>query len=169
MPSRSHTVRRVDVITGMPYDDFVTALEEAAPPVDTGMFELIEESGGGWDEVRDAMARNAPHHLVRYYRLNATQVFKPAGHTTRSMEYLIGNHVIAESMFRYDPRALLYAPLRMVVWSDDDGNAVFSTHRPSDEFASLGIPEVTRAGQDLDRYVIGLLGHCGVDATEDFA
>jgi hypothetical protein len=32
--------------------------------------------------------------------------------------YLIGNHVIVERMFRSDPRAILYAPLRAVVWED---------------------------------------------------
>lgn len=169
MPSESHTVKRVEIATGIPYGEFVTALEKAAPPVDPGVDELIEEAGGNWDDVRAAMAVNAPNHLVRYWRLNATRLLKLANAPVRSTEYLIGNHVIAESMFRHDPRALLYAPLRMLVWSDGDGNAVFSMHRPSDEFGSLGVPEVTKVGQDLDRYVVGLLRVCGVDAAKDFA
>ncbi|MGW3631695.1 DUF302 domain-containing protein [Streptomyces sp. NPDC005122] len=169
MASQSHTVVRVDVRTGIPYDAFVTALEKAAPPVDRWAYELIEETGGTWDDVRAAMAENAPHHLVRYFRLNGTQALKTAGHSVRSMEYLTGNHVIAESMFRHDPMALLYAPLRMLVYSDDDGNAVFAMHRPSDEFRSLGNPEVTKVGEELDRHVIELLRVCGVDASKDFA
>lgn len=169
MPSQSHTVARVDVHTGIPFDAFVAALEEAAPAVDRGAYELIDETGGTWDDVRAAMAENAPHHLVRYFRLNGTQVFRAAGHSVRSMEYLTGNHVIAETMFRHDPRALLYAPLRMLVHSDDDGNAVFTMHRPSDEFGSLGVPEITEVGKDLERHVIELLRLCGVDASEDFA
>ncbi|MCX4579962.1 hypothetical protein OHB41_43730 [Streptomyces sp. NBC_01571] len=169
MPSQSHTVLRVEIRTGIPYDEFVTALEKAAPPVDSWAYELIEETGGTWDDVRAAMAENAPHHLVRYFRLNATQLFRTAGHSVRSVEYLIGDHVLAESMFRHDPRAILYAPLRMLVHTDDDGNAVFTMHRPSDEFGSLGVPEVTKVGEDLDRHVIELLRVCGVDASKDFA
>ncbi|MER6437543.1 DUF302 domain-containing protein [Streptomyces sp. NPDC001185] len=169
MPSQSHTVTRVEVRTGIPYDEFVTALEKAAPPLDRGVYELIEETGGTWDDVRAAMAKNAPHHLVVYFRLNGTQALKVAGHRTRSMEYLIGNHVIAESMFRHDPRALLYAPLRVLVHTDEAGDAVFTMHRPSDEMGSLGIPEVTKVGEDLDRHVIELLRVCGVDASADFA
>ncbi|MFE2583119.1 DUF302 domain-containing protein [Streptomyces sp. NPDC059378] len=153
----------------MPYAQFVTALEKAAPPLDTWAFELIAESGGTWDDVRAAMEENAPHHLIRYWRLNGTQVLKLAGGTTRSMEYLIGNHVIAESMFRHDPRALLYAPLRMMVWSDEDDRAVLAMHRPSDEFGSLGNADVTKVGEVLDRYVIALLHECGVSAERDFA
>ena len=72
MPSETHTVTRVDVHTGVPHAQFVTALEKAAPPFDPGVFELIEEEGGSWDDVRDAMAAEAPHHLIRYWRINAT-------------------------------------------------------------------------------------------------
>ncbi|MFJ7903232.1 DUF302 domain-containing protein [Streptomyces sp. NPDC096198] len=153
----------------MPYDEFVAAFEKAAPAYDPGPMELIAETGGSWDDVRAAMAVNAPHDLIRYGRINATDLLAVAGHPTRSIEYLTGNHVIAETMFRHDPRALLYAPLRMLVHSDDDGNAVFTMHRPSDEFASLGIPEVTKVGEDLDRLVVELLRVCGVDASEAFA
>ncbi|MFD3451503.1 DUF302 domain-containing protein [Streptomyces sp. NPDC058691] len=160
---------RIDVATGIPYDDFVTAFEQAAPAFDPGPVELISESGGDWDDVRAAIAVNAPHELIRYARINGTALLGIAGHTTRSIEYLTGNHVIAESMFRHDPRALLYAPLRMLIYSDEDGNAVFSMHRPSDEFGSLGIAEVTKVGEDLDRIVVDLLRVCGVDASQDFA
>ncbi|MDX3077042.1 DUF302 domain-containing protein [Streptomyces sp. NPDC088354] len=169
MPSESHVVKRVEVHTGVPYAEFITALEKAAPPLDATVYELIEEAGGTWDDVREAMAVNAPHDLIRYGRISGTQVMKLTGGSTKSMEYLIGNHVIAERMFRHDPRALLYAPLRMLVWSDENGDAVFATHRPSDEFGSLGNAEVTEVGEELDRHVIELLRLCGVDAEQDFA
>ncbi|WP_432840993.1 DUF302 domain-containing protein [Dactylosporangium sp. CA-092794] len=169
MSSQRHSVTRVDVATGIPYDDFVNRFEHAAPAFDPGPFERIAEHGGGWDEVRAAVAANAPNEMIRYARIDVTPLLRPAGHATRSTEYLTGNHVIAESMFRHDPRALLYAPLRMLVYSDDDGNAVFSMHRPSDEFASLGIPAVAEVGEELDRLVVNLLRVCGVDAAPEFA
>jgi len=56
----------------------------------------------------------------------------------------------------------------MLIYSDGDGNAVFTMHRPSDEFGSLGIPEVTKVGEDLDRFVVNLLRICGVDASRAF-
>ncbi|MET7491453.1 DUF302 domain-containing protein [Streptomyces sp900116325] len=165
---RSHTVTRVDVSTGIAYDDFVNAFEEAAPAFDPGSMERIAETGGSWDDVRAMMAVMAHNDLVRFARINGTSLFSIAGHTTRSMEYLTGNHVIAETMYGHDPRVLLYAPLRMLIYGDADGNAVFSMHRPSDEFGSLGIPEVTKVGEDLDRIVVDLLKVCGVDASQDF-
>jgi hypothetical protein len=107
----------------------------------------------------------APHGLIRYATIDTTAMMSLAGHTTKAVEYLLGNHVIAESMFRHDPRALLYAPLRILMFSDAGGNAVFSLDQPSTAFGSLGIDEVTRVGLGLDDKVAALLTFLGVDAS----
>ncbi len=57
----------------------------------------------------------------------------------------------------------------MLVFSDDDGNAVWSMDRPGDAFASLGQPAVTEVGLGLDVKVVTLLQAIGVDAAEGFA
>jgi predicted RNA-binding protein (virulence factor B family) len=62
----------------------------------------------------------------------------------------------------------LFAPLRMLVYRDSDGNAIFTMDRPSDGFGSLGIAEVTKVGQGLDRKVVNLLRVIGVDAEQVF-
>ena len=80
-----------------------------------------------------------------------------AGHSADSVAYLMGNHVIAETMFRHDPRAMLYAPLRTLIWEDPDGHAWFSVDQPSTQFASLGEDEVKAVGEDLDRKLAQLL------------
>jgi hypothetical protein len=45
-------------------------------------------------------------------------------------------------MFRYDPRAMLYAPLHTVIWEDADGSAWFTVDQLSTQFGSFAIPEV---------------------------
>jgi hypothetical protein len=139
-----HSMTRVDIVTGVEFEEFLTAFEAAAPAFDPVPMQRIVESGGTWDEVRAAVAPNAPNELM-------------------------GNHVIAETMFRHDPRTLLYAPLRLLVHSDADGNAVFSMDRPSSAFGSLGIAEVTEVGLSLDRKVANLLRVIGVDPGDAFA
>jgi len=164
-----HTMTRVDVRTGMAFGDFVTALERAAPPFDPEPMRRIVDAGGSWDDVRAAVTKNAPNHLMVYARIDATPLFSVAGHRTQAVEYLIGNHVIAETMFRHDPRALLYAPLRVLVYSDADGNAVFTMDRPRTAFGSLNIPAVTEVGEGLDHKVSHLLAVAGVDVGPIFA
>ena len=128
----------------------------------------IIERGGSWDEVLAAAAINAPNDLMVYAMIDAEPLFCLAGHPTKAVEYLLGNHTIAETMFRHDPRALLYAPLRVLVYADADGNAVFSMDQPSAAFGSLGIAEVTEVGESLDRKVVNLLQLIGVDAAQAF-
>jgi hypothetical protein len=164
----SHGMTRVDVDTGIPFEQFINALEKAAPPVDQTALERIVAAGGDWDDVRAAAAENAPNELMIYAKLDARAYFGIAGHRTPAVEYLIGNHVIAETMFRHDPKAMLYAPLRVLVYGDADGNAVFTMDQPGPAFGSLGIAEVAAVGKDLDRKVVNLLGVIGVDAGPAF-
>ena len=114
------------------------------------------------------MAIDAPNDLMVYARIDASQGLALAGNTFKAVEYLLGNHVIAETMARHDQRALLYAPLRVLLYTDADGNAIFSIDQPSAAFASLGIAEITKVGDDLDRKVANLLRVIGVDADQAF-
>jgi uncharacterized protein (DUF302 family) len=163
-----HRMTRVDIATGVAFDEFVTALEKAAPPFDPEPIQRLVAGGGDWDQVRRVVAENAPNDLMVYAKIDAAPLLGIAGHRVRAVEYLIGNHVIAENMFRHDPRALLYAPLRMLVYSDADGNAVFTMDQPSAAFGSLGIPEVTEVGKGLDDKVSNLLRVAGVEVAEAF-
>jgi len=164
-----HGMTRVDIATGIPFGQFINAFEKAAPPIDRAAMERIAAADGDWDDVRAAVAKNAPNELMVYAKIDATALFGVAGHRTQAIEYLVGNHVIAETMFRHDPRALLYAPLRLLIYGDADGNAIFTMDQPSPAFGSLGIAEVTKVGAGLDRKVANLLRVVGVDAGQAFA
>jgi len=69
----------------------------------------------------------------------------------------MGSVTIAERMFRHDPRAMLYAPLRTVIWDDADERAWFTVDQPSAQFGSFGIPAVSAVGIELDRKLAALL------------
>jgi uncharacterized protein (DUF302 family) len=86
-----------------------------------------------------------------------------AGDDADCIAYLMGNHTIAEQMFRHDPRAMLYAPLHTVIWEDSAGQGWFTADQPSTQFDSFGIPEVATVGVELDRKLAALLEALGVD------
>ena len=167
--SEQDSITRLDIFTGMPFDEFRAALEKAAPPFDAAPVARIIADGGDWDDIRAAMRINAPNELIVYAMIDGTSLMAVAGHHTKAIEYLLGNHIIAESMFRYDPHALLYAPLRILLYADAEDQAVFSLQQPSTVFGSLGIPEVTAVGEGLDRKVDALLRVIGVDPGDAFS
>lgn len=163
-----HTLNRIDIATGVEFDEFIRAFEKAAPNFDPATVRQIVERGGSWDDVLAAAAINAPNDLMVYAKIDGLPLLGLAGHATKAIEYLLGNHTIAETMFRHDPKALLYAPLRLLIHADADGNAVFSMDQPSAAFGSLGIAEVTKVGESLDRKVVNLLRIIGVEADLAF-
>jgi hypothetical protein len=164
-----HTMTRIDIATGIPFDRFRSAFEAAAPAFDPAPFHEIARSGGTWRDVEAAVADRAPHGLLVYGVLDGTPLMALAGHRVKAVEYLLGNHVIAETMFRHDPHALLYAPLRVLLYSDAAGGAVFSIDRPSTVFAGLHHDDITPVGVLLDGKVAGLLSALGVDVGDAFA
>ena len=167
--STTHVVTRLDISTAVPFDAFCDALELAAPRFRHEPVDDIVRRGGSWDDVLAAVAKNAPNGLMIFSSLDDTALMAPAGHQTRVTAYLIGNHTIAERMFRHDPLTLLYAPLRMLVHSDDAGNAVLSLDQPSTLFGSLADPRITAVGRELDGKVRGLLHAMGIEADFETA
>lgn len=157
---------RLDIPTGIPFDPFVAAFDREAPALNTGPFQEILATGGDWDDVRAAMAQQATHGLVVYAKLDASPLFALAGHRVHAVEYLLGNQVIAETMFRHDPHAMLYAPLRVLLFSDEDGAAVVAIDQPSTVFGGLGHDAVAEVGAQLDGRVAELLRALGVDVTD---
>ncbi|WP_299572230.1 DUF302 domain-containing protein [uncultured Williamsia sp.] len=157
MDVTSHVMNRLDISTGMKFEEFRSRFEEAAPSFDADVVERLVQRAAPWEDMQAAVREMAPHALIRYVTIDAGPVMALAGNRTQAVEYLLGNHVIAETMFRHDPHAMLYAPLRVLLYSNAVGEAVFSIDQPSTVFGSLGIDEVTEIALGLDDKVAALL------------
>jgi uncharacterized protein (DUF302 family) len=157
MSATPHAMTRLAIPTGMRFAEFRRRFEAAAPAFDApGVRDLIAR-GGGWRDIEAAAERNAPHGLMIYATIDIGQLMTAAGHAVRCVEYLLGNHVTAERMFRHDPAVALYAPLRVVIHSDPGDHAIITFDQPSSVFAGLGNPQITVVGTELDHTVAELL------------
>jgi Domain of unknown function DUF302 len=104
-----------------------------------------------------ATAENAPHDFIIYWRWDVTPLMRLAGDRWRSVEYLMGNHTIAQRMYRHDPAIVLYAPLRTAIYEDRQGRTYFTVDQPSTRFASFDNPDISEVGIELDRKLAALL------------
>jgi len=155
----TRTVRRLTIDIDAPFDDFRARYEAAAPPYDLqGKIPQLSN----WDEVLDDVGKATSTGFVRYASIDASPVFSIAGHKARSFVYLMGNHTIAETMYRHDPGIMLYAPLRLCLYEDLDGGVHLSIDQPGDQFGSFGDPEIATTGKLLDEKLAALLGGLGV-------
>jgi uncharacterized protein (DUF302 family) len=158
----TYTVRRLNVeVPGV--CEFQQLYEQAVPPNPLEEIVALVERGASWAEVIDAHAEWAPHGFLIYWRNDVHAVMELAGDENDCIAYLMGNVTIAEQMFRHDPRAMLYAPLRTAIWEDANHRAWFTVDQPSTQFASFGIPAVSKVGVELDRKLAALLEELRVE------
>ena len=143
--------------------EFQRAYEAAVPPVPLDEVLALVKRRAPWSEMMALIADRAPHGFLIYNRIDAHPIMDLAGDGAACVAYLMGNHTIAERMFRFDPRAMLYAPLRTVIWEDAEGGSWFTADQPSTQFASLGVAEITEVGLELDRKLGALLEALGVE------
>lgn len=152
----SYTARRLNVeVPGV--REFQRRYERAVPANPVEEIAALEQRGASWAEVIELHAERAPHGFLIYWRNDVRGVMELAHDNNDCIAYLMGNVTIAEQMFRHEPRAMLYAPLRTAIWEDAHGRAWFTVDQPSTQFGSFGIPAVSAVGVELDRKLAELL------------
>jgi hypothetical protein len=159
--TRPHQVDRLAIPVGTGFHAFRDRYEHSVPSLDSERFAALVREDADWDTVLRAAAENAPHHFIRYWTTDAGELMRLAGDSPRCSSYLMGNHTIAERMYRHDPAIMLYAPLRTAIHEDAEGIAWFSVDQPSTRFASFGDPAITDVGLELDHKLAALLEHLG--------
>jgi hypothetical protein len=159
----SHQVIRLDLPVRENYDDFRRRFETAVPAFDRVRAAELIERKAPWAEMIAEVSASALHDFLLYWKLDLAPLMTLAGHARRATEYLMGNHVIAETMYRHDPAVALYVPLRCAVYESSEGTR-FAIDQPSTALSSLGRPEIAKVGRDLDRKLALLLELLRVEA-----
>ncbi len=93
-----HHMTRVDIPTGIAFDSFCDAFQQAVPAFDFAHIRRITENGGTWQDIAAAVATNARNDMMRYATLDMTALYATTDHRTKAVEYFVGNHVIADQM-----------------------------------------------------------------------
>ncbi len=153
-----HASRRLLIALPDRYDRARSRYESLVPAVDLSAY----DGASGWDDVVAVAKQQAPHGFMRYFSIDVAPTMALSGSTSRATEYLMGNHTIAELMFRHDPGVMLHALLRTLLYAIPDG-AVLAVDQPSLLFASYGNPEIATVGRDLDGLLATLIELLGAD------
>jgi hypothetical protein len=164
-----HPARRITIQVDASFDDFRSRYETAVPLFQFERFAGLVERRASWQDILDATADNAPHEFILYWSHDFTALMQLAGDRGRCVEYLMGNHTIAQRMYRYNPAILLYAPLRTAIFEDADKITWFTLDQPSSRFGSFNTPQITKVGLELDHKVAALLEHLGTRVPEELA
>lgn len=153
-----HPNRRLLVALPDSFERARERYEALVPVADLTVFASLPT----WDEVVAEAKNQAPHGFLRYFSVDVTPTMAQSGSAWRATEYLMGNHTIAERMYRHDPAVMLHAPLRTLLY-DGPQETVLAVDQPSLLFASYGHPEIATVGLELDGLLATLIDLLGGD------
>lgn len=159
----AYSVHRMTVDVPASLQEFRQRYEQAVPPAPMEQVDSLVARSAPWSEMAELIDKAAPRGFIIYWRLDMHPVMGLAGDAAKGISYLMGNHILAERMYRHQPAVMLYAPLHTMIWQSPDGGTHFTFDRPSDQFGSFGSPPITEVGRELDKKLAALLGHLGLD------
>ena len=144
--SRTIAVEHIKIESGKKFEEVRRALEETIPKLDPVVGEFLRK---GDQERAKAEEEHAPKLSIFLGRDHGA-LLQIAEGTRNARQYEIGNQLTASKMTRHQLPAALYAPLRVVLYEDDNGKGIFEYDKPSSFFGQFGDERVTEVGRYLD-------------------
>lgn len=157
----AHSVNRFVIEVDDTFENVRRRFEELVPDIDLAVLTDIIKTGD-LAAVKRYTAGRTPNSFANFWSFNPTGMMKLRGNSTRAVTYMVGNNVIAETMFRHDAGVMLYAPIRVAFYTDAEDRTFLSVDQPSTHFDSFDNPEITAVGRLLDSKLAAVLGLLGV-------
>jgi uncharacterized protein (DUF302 family) len=139
-------VEHVRIEAAKPFADVKATLEELVPPLDPTILEALRQ--GDMGRAKEALQRGP--ELAIFGSRDHGGLLRVTGPGRRAVQYDIGNPLTATKMTQHRLPAALYAPLRVVLYENEAGHAVFEYDRPSSLFGQFGDERVTAVARELD-------------------
>jgi uncharacterized protein (DUF302 family) len=151
--TRTIEVEHVRIESAKRVEEARRALEAIVPSLDATVVEALQKQ----DQDRVAQERQHGPKLSLFLTRDHGNLLAIYGEARQAYQYEIGNPITAASMTRHQLGACLYAPLRVALYEDDRGKAVFEYDKPSSLFGQLGDERVTRIARGLDESLADIL------------
>jgi len=144
--SQTIAVEHIRISSEQPFTKVRSKLEATVAKLDTGIAEALNSG----DQKRAKDYEDSGPKLSIFGERDHGALLQIAGKRRNAVQYDIGNPLTASKMTRHQLAAALYAPLRVVLFEDEQGKGVFEYDKPSSFFGQFGDEQVTEVGRYLD-------------------
>ena len=145
------TIEHVHVETEKPFGEVAAALEARMGKFDPIVDEELRR-GADPESVRARLEQMAgPSGFMLFGTQNHGALLRLARQERKAVQYVVGNPLFALQMTQHDVRASLYAPLRVLLYEDEEGKTCVEYDRPSSLFGQFGKANVTEVAAMLER------------------
>jgi hypothetical protein len=162
-----YQAKRVRLVASVRFETLVNAFEHAVPELtDADALARLAETGD-WSAFVRQLTWESPSGFVRVWSSRPGELMGRAGSAVQSVVWLIVNHGIGARLFRHDPGAMLYSPLRIEAHAAAPeapaaSDTVISFDVPSMQLRGFGVNKITQAGAELDRALGDLFEYVGL-------
>ena len=144
-------VKHVRVKTEKSFGEVAAALEARMGRFDPAVYDQLRR-GDAPEAVRARLeGMVGPSGFMLFRTSDHGALLRLVGQKKKAVQYLVGNPLFAIQMTQHDVRAGLYAPLRVLLYENEDGKTCVEYDRPSSLFGQFGNAKVTEVATMLDR------------------
>src|SRR4029077_9805049 len=134
-----------------PFEEVAKAFERQLGRFEPDVSKSLAE-GGDTEATREKPERMAgPRGFMLFATHKHGALLRLAGQKRKAVQYIIGNPLFALRMTQHDIRAALYAPLRVLLYEDEERKTCVEYDRPSALFGQFGNADVTEVAAMVDR------------------
>jgi uncharacterized protein (DUF302 family) len=157
MSNSRFTVDHIRLATDKPFEEVAAVFERQLGRFEPDVYRALA-AGGDAEAARariEAMA--GPSGFMLFGTNDHGALLRLAGQKRKAVQYVVGNPLFALEMTRHDVRASLYAPLRVLLYENDEGKTCVEYDRPSSLFGQFGDDRITPTAVMLDRKLEALV------------
>jgi len=146
------TIDHVRLVTDKNFTDVTRSLEDHLGRFDPTVLQSLRPDTDRVDDVKsriEAMAR--PSGFMLFGTIDHGELLSLFGQKRRAIQYVVGNPLIALQMTRHNVAAGLYAPLRLIVFEDENGETHIEYDQPSSLFGQFNDDRITSVAEQLVR------------------
>ena len=144
------TVDHVRLATDKPFEDVDQAFERQLGRFDPDVYKSLAAGGDAEGAKAKIEAMEGPSGFMLFATHNHGSLLRLAGQKRKAVQYVVGNPLFALQMTQHDIRASLYAPLRVLIYENEEGKTCVEYDRPSSLFGQFGNAEITAVAVMLD-------------------
>jgi uncharacterized protein (DUF302 family) len=150
--NQSHfTVDHVRVATGKPFEEVAEGIERQLGRFDPEVYKPLT-AGGAPGTVRAGIeAMEGSSGFMLFGKHDHGLLLRIAGQKRKAVQYVLGNPLFAVRMTEHDSRASLYAPLRVLLYENEERETCLEYDKPSSLFGQFANAEITAVATMLDR------------------
>jgi len=145
------TVEHVRVATDKPFEEVAKAFERQLGRFDPDVYRSLAAGGDAEGARARIEAMAGPSGLMAFGTNDHGALLRLAGQKRKAVQYVVGNPLFALRMTQHDIRASLYAPLRVLLYENEEGRTCLEYDRPSSLFGQFDDDRIAPVAAMLDQ------------------